>query len=210
MKKIYVILMLAGPVVAQVAAQVNVRFTPEPMAIPTAQLGGAHELGRWLIEACNDGAAPVTLTPERIDMAAGPIEFIDADDTLIALTSAQRRSAASTVARVAGILGESAAIGAAIAKTNPIVSTFVAVGSASVPQMVTIAKGQIPAITPLISEVKYPVTLPPGGCFTDHRFAAKMPRVHVFTTRIDLPHSQLPARFELPATAFNVAEMARR
>jgi len=182
-------LKLALLILASIAAhaQVHIRFTPEPMAVPTAALARAKDLGRWQIEACNDGAQSITITSERLDMAAGPIRFIDAEDTLLVLTSAQQRSTAGTLAKIGSILGETAAIGAAFARVNPLVSTAVALGSAAAPQLVTIAKGQIPTITPLLTSTKYPLILAPGQCFTDHRFAGKMKDARVVNGTIGAP-----------------------
>jgi len=165
---------LAILVAASGFAQTTVKFSPEPMAVPTAQIANARQLGRWLVEACNDGTAPVTMTAQRLSMAAPAIAFIDPDDALLVLTTAAKRSFWGSVAHYAQIGGSLAAVGLALAKGNADLTTGIGVGSSLLPGIVQLAQGQTPAVTPLVSTVKYPVTLSPGGCMDDHFFAAKL------------------------------------
>ena len=155
-------------------AQVHLKFTPEPMAVPVAVMASARDMGRWLVEGCNDGTAPVTMTSERLSMAS-PIAWIDEGDALLVLTGHQKRSAAATIVKILQYAGEGAAIALAVAsRSNYAWSTGLSIGSGVLPQVVQIVQGEVPSITPLMSGMKYPVTLAPGGCFTDHRFAAKV------------------------------------
>jgi len=160
--------------------QVTIRFTPEDMAVPTAVVANARNMGRWIIEGCNMAPMPVLIASEQIDMVAGPIRFIDEPDATLVLTANVKRSVWGTILQVASIAGQGVAIGTAIAGTikNPTVTTMIGIGSGLLPQIVTLARGQQPSIVPLQSQLKYPLTLAPvgqaGACFTDHRFAAKM------------------------------------
>ena len=165
-------------------AQVHLKFSPEPMAVATSQLAGARDMGRWLIEGCNDGAAPVTLTSERVSMASA-MAWIDADDALMVLVAHQKRSAAAWVLKILQYAGQGAAIALAVAsKSNYAWSTGLSIGSGVLPQITQIVQGEVPSVTPLLSGVKYPLTLGPGGCFTDHRFAGKMKKPVVTTAEV--------------------------
>src|ERR1041385_9066489 len=44
---------LLGSVTARAHAQVNLRFTPEPMAVPVSVLANARDMGRWSVIGCN-------------------------------------------------------------------------------------------------------------------------------------------------------------
>ena len=164
-------------------AQVNVRFTPEPMTVPTSVLANAHDLGRWKIVACNDGAAPVTFGLERIDMAAGALRLIGPDDAMLVLTSHAKRSVAGTILHVVSLAGQGVAIGVSVAGTikNPTATAAIGIGSGLLPQLQTILKGEVPSAVSLQSLVKYPVTLTPGACMTDYQFAAKAKNPQVFS-----------------------------
>lgn len=167
-----VLLALSAP---PARAQVNLRFTPEPMAVPTAQIANARDLGRWVIEGCNDGAAVATIAAERLDMAAGSIRFVDSDDSLLVLTAHTRRGFWGVMAHWGPIVGMAAAAGLNLGGVikGP-AAIALSAGSSVLPTVSTIAQGEVPSVAPLVSSMKYPITLMPGACFTDHKFAAKV------------------------------------
>lgn len=206
MKKLAIFALLS----ASAGAQVIVRFTPEPMAVPASQIATARDLGRWTVVGCNDGPATVSIPSERIDLAAGNIRLIDADDALLVLTAAQKRTVAATVAKYGTTVAQIVALGLAVAsRANFPTSAALSLGGAFLPQLAGLAQAQVPSVAPLTSSVKYPVTLEPGGCFTDHRFAGKMKSPQIVTSRIVLPGAPTPipqtsARFEIPRDPFVV------
>lgn len=175
------VLLLAASVLS---AQVTIRLTPEPMLVPVAAVPNARDLGRWIVEGCNFGALPVSLPWEQVSMAAPPsLRLIDTEDAALVLQSRQKRSMPAVIVTVAGIGAQAAAIGLGLAsKANAQWAAGLSIGSTVLPAIGTVAQGQVPSISPLLSTLKYPVYLPPGGCFTDHRFAAKVtnPQVMVF------------------------------
>lgn len=195
---------------ASAGAQVTVRFTPEPMVVPASQLATARDLGRWTVIACNDGPATVSLPSERIDLAAGNIRLIDADDALLVLTAAQKRTVAATVAKYGTTAAQIVALGLAVAsRANLPTSAALSLGSAFLPQLAGIAQDQVPSVAPLTSSVKYPVVLEPGGCFTDHRFAGKMKSPQIVIARIVLPafpvaSVTVPAPTPHPTASFEI------
>ena len=164
-------------------AQVNLRFTPEPMAVPAAVLANAKDMGRWTIVGCNDGPMAVSIASERIDMAAGPIRLIDWNDALLVLNAHVRRSTASVILQIVGVAGQAAAIATSMtgAIKNPTATSVLGVGSGLLPELANLVRPQVPSAVPLQSPLKYPVTLQPGACFTDFRFAAKMRNPQVVT-----------------------------
>lgn len=177
-------------------AQLTVKLTPEPMIVPTSQLANANQLGRWIVEACNDDTKVVTVPWERISMAVTMVRFIDNDDALMVLTNNQNRSVAGTIVQIGTVLGQAAAIGLSIAsKSNRTWANSLAIGSAVTPALINIARGQLQNGAPLISGMKYPITLPSGACFTDHRFAVRMksPAMAQFVIK-------LGPSFEVPTT----------
>lgn len=189
LKPILLIMIGAGLAISA-HAQVEVLFTPEPMAVPTAVLANAKGLGRWKISFCNNGSSRVLIPIERIDMASGPISLVDADDAMLVLSAAQKRSFAQKLVTGTSIAGEAAALALAIAsKANAGWATGIGLGAGLLPGVSKIAMGQVPSYAPLISSAKYPVSLDPGQCFTDHRFAAKMKQARAFTAVI--PAEQL-------------------
>lgn len=197
--RVLAVLVLAAPL----SAQVSVRFVPEPMIVPTSVLSNAKDLGRWKISACNDGPLAVTIPWERIDQASGDIRFIDPDDAMIVLVGHQKRTAAAQAVRWGSILASGLSIGLAIAsKANLRWSTALSIGASVAPAAVQVAQGQIPSIAPLDTGIKYPVTLEPGACITDKRFAAKMKNAHVVTATIQ-PLGSVPAMPPAPIRPSN-------
>jgi len=167
-------------------AQVNLRFTPEPMAVPASVLANARDMGRWTVQGCNDGQAAVTLSSERVDLAAGPLRLIDQGDAMLVLNGHVKRSAAATLLHVLSLAGQGVAIGLSVEGTinNPVASAAMGVGSALIPQITTIVQGEVPSAVPLQSPLKFPLTLQPGQCFTDFRFAARQKNPQVVTGAI--------------------------
>ena len=164
-------LLLALPM----AAQIHWKFTPEPMSVPTAQVAGARDLGRWVVEACNEGTAAVTISTERVSMASPTIPWVDESDALLVLQAAAKRGFWAQLAHWAPLAAEGLAVGLGITKTISAGATVaLSSGATIIPTLTQIAQGQVQSPTPLVSGVRYPVTLPPGGCYTDHRFAGKM------------------------------------
>jgi hypothetical protein len=156
--------------------QVTVRYSPEPMAVPQAVLANAHDMGRWLVMACNDPAAPTAqLTWERVAMAGGEIAFVDPDDALLVLTAHVKRSWASKLLIGLRYAGGAAAIGLAVAsKSNVAWSTGIGIGAGVIPDVVALVQGSVPSAVPLVSTARWPLVLGAGQCITDHWFAAKM------------------------------------
>src|SRR5215510_1605975 len=120
-------------------AQVKVKFTPEPMSVPTAALSDARSMGRWIVEMCNDGPAPVSLPWERISMATD-IRFIDPDDAALVLLADQRRSVPGAIVRFGSLAGQGAALGLTIAsRANALLAAALTVGSTLLPGVARIA-----------------------------------------------------------------------
>src|SRR5947208_2245942 len=95
-------------------AQVRVKFTPEPMAVPGAAMSEARNMGRWIVEMCNDGPAPVSLPWERISMVTD-VRFIDPDDAMMVLLADQRRTVPGAIVRFGALAGQGAALGLTVA-----------------------------------------------------------------------------------------------
>jgi len=194
-------------------AQVKVKLTPEPMSVPAAAPYDARDMGRWIVEMCNDGPAPVSLAWERISMAT-EIRFIDPDDAVLVLLANQRRSVPGTIVRFGSLAGQGAALGLAVAsRANALLAAGLTVGSTLLPGIVKIAAGEVQPITPLTTGLKYPVVLAAGGCATDHRFAAKTRSAHVVTVEVNVPGTQPAANlsaalFDLNRTA-DIRDMSR-
>ena len=194
-------------------AQVKVKFTPEPMSVPTAALSDARSLGRWIVEVCNDGPAPVSLPWERISMAT-EIRFIDPDDAQLVLLAAQRKTVAGAIMRFGALAGQGAALGLTVAsRANALLAAGLTVGSTLLPGVVRVAAGEVPPIAPLISGLKYPIALAAGACATDHRFAAKMRSARVVTAIVNVPGVQetnttFAALFDLHRST-DILDMAR-
>jgi len=177
-------------------SQVVLKFTPEPMAVPTAAISNAKDMGRFLVEGCNNGPVAISLPWERISMVS-TIRFIDQDDALLVLTSNQAKTPAAKIVKTATLLSQALAIALAIAsKANFSWSAGLAIGSSVAPAIIQTAEGRVPSIAPLTSGLKYPVDLMPGACFTDHRFAAKTAKVAVTTAVI--PAVPVPVAMSAP------------
>jgi hypothetical protein len=163
-------------IATQLAAQVTVRYSPEPMAVPQAVLANARDMGRWLVTACNSPAGQSVLLPwERVAMAAESIAFIDPDDALLVLTAHVQRSPANRLLIGLRYAGGIAAIGLAVAsRSNWAWSTGIGVGAGVIPDVVALVQSSVPSATPLVSTVRWPIILQPGQCITDHWFAGKM------------------------------------
>jgi hypothetical protein len=187
-------------------AQVKVKFTPEPMSVPTAALYDARNMGRWIVEMCNDGPAAVSLAWERISMATD-IRFIDPDDATLVLLADQRRSVPGAIVRFGSLAGQGAALGLTVAsRANALLAAGLTIGSTLLPGAVKIAAGEVQPIAPLTSGLKYPVVLAAGGCATDHHFAAKLKSAQVITVEVNLPGSMPPAN--VSAAVFDVGRSA--
>ncbi len=183
-------------------AQVKVKLTPEPMSVPTAALYEARNMGRWIVEMCNDGTEPVSLPWERISMATD-LRFIDPDDAVLVLLADQRRSIPGAIVRFGSLAGQGAALGLTVAsRANALLAAGLTVGSTLLPGVVKIAAGEVQPIAPLTSGLKYPVLLAAGACATDHRFAAKVKSARVVTVEVNLPGMQ-PAS-NLSAAVFDL------
>lgn len=166
-------------------AQVSVRYSPEPMAVPAAVLANAKQMGRWQVDLCNDGLNPVMLPIQRVMMAAGPISLIDPADALLVLTANVRRSPSSRIVTILRYAGAGVSIGLAVAsRANVAWSAGIGVASSVLPDVITVAQGAVPSAVPLVSTVKWPLLLASGECATDHMFAAKMRNPKPLTTVI--------------------------
>jgi hypothetical protein len=182
-----VTLRLLALVALPLAAQVSVRYSPEPMAVPAAVLGNARDMGRWAVEMCSDSPGVVTLPRERVSMAAGSISFIDQDDALLVLQGHVRRSPASKAMVVLSWAGRGAAIALALAsRANGSWAAGIGIGAGLAPDILTIIQSGItpPSAVPLVSTVRWPVVLSPGQCATDHFWAGKMKSPRPFATVI--------------------------
>ena len=168
-------------------AQVTLRFTPEPMAVPTSIVSNARSMGWWGVEGCNDGTTPISVAYERISMASGPIRWIAYDDAVRVLNTQQSKGFWPQFLRYASLAGQGVAIGVSAAGVikNAAATTAIGVGSAMLPAIINLARTQQPAAVTLPTPLKYPVTLSPvgqaGACFSDYRFAAKMKNPVVVT-----------------------------
>lgn len=179
-----------------VSAQVTVKFTPESMAITAGQLKNANAIGRWQQESCLSLTSPIfrDLNNEDFSIAAPTIPFIDWADAVIYLSGAQRKSKAAKVvnglAVAAGLTATgaevSSVIGRSVKPTNARVAGGLAIGAlvlqlmpVLIPSISGAAQSQVPQLGPLVSPVKYPYRLQPGGCFTDHRYAGKVPKPEI-------------------------------
>ena len=164
-------------------SQVSIRFTPEPMVVPTSVVSNARSMGWWEVEGCNDGAASANVAYERISMASGTIRWIAYDDAVRVLNTQQSKGFWPQFLRYASLAGQGVAIGVSAAGVikNAAATTAIGVGSAMLPSIISLARTQQPAAVTLPAPLKYPIILPPGACFSDYRFAAKMKSPQVVT-----------------------------
>lgn len=170
-------------------AQIIVRFSPEPMAVPAAVIANAKQLGRWQVDMCNNGSTPVTIPIQRVMMASGNIPLIDPADSTLVLAANVRRSGPARAMRVLswGLVGVGVAT-TLIAMRNSGDSTAelmsqvkwlkigagVSAAGTVIPPIMDAVKAEVPSATPLLSTLRWPLQLGPGGCETDHLFAGKM------------------------------------
>lgn len=157
------------------------------MVISSSQLKTLTGIGRWQIEGClAPTAAALNIEAEMLSIWAPEISFIDWADATLYLTGMQSRS---TPAKILTGLGVVAGIGGTVMEISAIagqnfkpgnarVAVGLALGSLVLQLLPGVTKSfqnQVPQVTALISPVKYPILIAPGHCFTDHRYAAKMP-----------------------------------
>lgn len=175
------------PLVA--SGQVIIQFTPEVMAVPTAVIANARQMGRWRVDMCNTGAVPVVLPIQRVMMASGVIPLIDPQDAALVLSANVRRSGPARAVRILGwgMVGVGIAT-SLIAMRNAGNSTeelmsqvkWLRIGSAvsavgtAVPVVMDALKAEVPDAAPLLTVLKWPLMLAPGSCETEHFFAGKM------------------------------------
>lgn len=178
------------------AGQVTLIFTPEPMVV----LSALHfrDLGLWTISACNDGAAPIMLAPERFELAAGPRLRIIARERVQAMLERQReRTPASLLMTLAGggafVAAGLTGFGPVAAKKEWVAS--LAWGGALLTQGAGYFKQKIPSLAPFQdSLLKGAVLLGPAECTTRTVFAAKQAGAATFTATIPaaVPAPQVP------------------
>jgi hypothetical protein len=164
-------------------AQVIVLSVPENMAVPMSVLANAKSMGRHQIVSCNDGPNLVTVSRERILIAlsstAGAPSYLTPESALLVLTADVRRSTANRIVTVLRYAGAGASIGLALAsRSNVGWATGIGIGTGIMPDVINVVQGAVPSAVPLISTVKWPITLSPkglaGDCATDYWFAGKM------------------------------------
>jgi len=157
------------------------------MVISASQLKTLTGIGRWQIEGCLAQTSPaIDIESEMLSIGAPDISFIDWTDATLYLNGQQARS---TPAKLLNGLGVVAGLGGTVMEISAIagqqykpgnarIAVGLAVGSLLIQLIPGISRtfaSQVPTVTALISPTKYPVLIAPGRCFTDHRYAAKMP-----------------------------------
>jgi len=187
------------------SAQITIKLTPEPMVVPASQLSNAKDLGRWVVQGCNDGSVPATLTVERLSIFAPNIRFIDDADAALVLNNHAQHGPWNVLQRVTNI---GSPISAFALEHFGAVSPAMAIGIGMLGQFLPILKNlsetNSETAAPLLVTMQWPVTLQPGACFTDHKFAAKMrnPVPVVLSIPVNgppLPSPLVPKTFYAPA-----------
>jgi hypothetical protein len=190
---IFCIGMLALVLATPAPAQISVKLTPEPIILSSI---AARDMGRWTVEACNDGSMPQSVSRERLSIAGGSgIRMIDDATATSIMTTETDKSFTSQLVKALGYAGQGLSVALALAsKANGRWAAGLAVGSSVLPAVVATAKGYVPAAAITTSTVKYPVTLAPGACMTDHVWAAKVRKAVVIEASVPVAGTvQVPA-----------------
>ncbi|HXS98759.1 MAG TPA: hypothetical protein VN736_29385 [Candidatus Limnocylindrales bacterium] len=168
--------------VPNMRAQVSLKLTYESMAVPMSQIATARNLLRVEVEGCNVGATPYTLTPERISIAAPAISFIDTDDAAMTLNSQASKTPWGRIKQWGPVAASIAALVLTHAKTiSGSTGAMITIGaSEGLPLLQSVANQAAPSAQTLLAVKQYPLILQPSGqpgdCFTDHRFASRVPK----------------------------------
>lgn len=169
------------------AAQVTVKYTPEPMSL-TRKLGGqVVEIGAWNIRACNESPRQIVVDAERIYMAA-PIGFVGPARAAMLIEVKQAGKAGLVAGEVLDIGGMGAAF--LVAKnSNGVVGLLAAVGAEFLPVVArTIIAREGDVKIDAGSILREPLVLGAGRCAERLGFTQLMPRerVHPYEVKIDL------------------------
>src|SRR5579859_4521808 len=139
--RLLVLIAIALPARAQIA----IKITPEPLALSGV---AARDMGRWMIEACNDGPEIQSVSRERLSIAAGSkVRMIDDATAASILATETDKTFATRAVKALGVAGQFAALGMALVR-NTSWAAGLGIGSAVLPTAVNAAKGYVPA-TPL-------------------------------------------------------------
>jgi hypothetical protein len=159
------------------AAQVKVACSPEPIAV----LNALHvkSMGQWACFVTNAGPSVRTLSPEEIYTAIIAVKPIDPASVAMVLADNQSHTTSGKIVKVLSIAGQLSGVALSLAsKANAQVGTALAVGSGFLPQVLSVAQGQVPSTAPYLTQLlSAPITLAPNGqpgaALTKTVFAAK-------------------------------------
>lgn len=154
-------------------AQVTVAASPQPMSVMSTL--HVRTVGMWTVFIENNGPAARTLAAEDLYIALLNLRPVDPANAAIVLGDQVSRSAGARIVRVLTMAGQATAIGLAFAsKSNAAWAAGLGLGSAALPQVITIAQGATPTAAPFLGSIlNTPITLGPGQAITRTIFCDK-------------------------------------
>jgi len=155
-------------------AEVTVACTPQPMAVMNAL--HVKTMGMWTCFLKNkDAAAGRTVRVADVYTAVLSIRPIDPANAILVLSDRQAHSTASKVVKALTLAAQGGGIALGfLSKSNVAWATGLAIGGAALPQVITIATGEVPSTAPYTqSLLAAPVELAPGGDAVRTVYAAK-------------------------------------
>lgn len=165
--------------------QVIIAGSPQPLAVMDA-LKTKMPIGMWTLFIKYDGPVVRTISPEEIYIALIDIKPIDPQNAITVLSGKQASSTASKIVRVLTVAGQGTGIALGfLSKSNIGWAVGLGLGSAAIPQIITIASGQVPSTAPyVVSLLNTPITLASGQAVTRTIFCAKQPTPHPIIVRL--------------------------
>ena len=168
-------------------AQVQVRFSPEPLEVLRAM--NVKKLGVWSVALCSDYSHPVSIPRERISMAAGPIHIIEPVRATAVLNTRRATTKKALVAE--GIeyllLGASVFGGSGMIAMTPKILGALAAGTGVAHTVQDRLRSQLPDLGPFTDGLLTgPVSLAPAQCATRTVFAGLMKNPQPVTATIQI------------------------
>lgn len=161
------------------AAQVQVRFSPEPLEVLRAM--NVKKLGVWSVALCSDYSSPVIVPRERIAMAAGDLHIVEPSRASAVLNTRRNSTKKAVVAEAIEylLIGTGAFGGAGTIKMSTKVLGDLAVATGVAHTIQDKLRSQLPDLTPFTDNLlTEPVSLGPAQCATRTVFAGLMHNAH--------------------------------
>lgn len=212
--RISLIALAAFTLTATLAAQPAVQVVPVHIVSTVERISTLYDIthskkvGKHNVYICNDGAAPVRISPERVLMALNGLPALRPDEAAALMRNAYNHNPKLDIVRYI----EYGALGATIIGAGGLVAisskgvAALAAGTSAAHMFGDKIKGEVPSLEPFLAQMlsSDPIQLnaagAPGDCTTKVIFTGVIKDVRGFDVTIQVPSNATLTSAPLPST----------